>query len=968
MQGLPPTLSLISASAVRAWIAVGAVAVASCAKPADVAVPDSSANVLDDLGGFGPGSGKGDGGGETATAETASLDGGIDIAADASAACKDGSMRCTPAGGHETCLKAAWVDTPCTGKNLLCIDGKCVLCQPGQKKCADPVAGATYGGKVEACLPTGLAFATTETCASGACIDGACALCKPGTINCNGFKRETCSKDGKAWQPTPCDKEHPFCVKAKCYACPPAQAFCAEPEPDQVTSTVVLQCDTAGNNADFKENCTAPDLCYGGICGTCMPNETRCVDKGTLETCGSDGQGWSSAPCPANAPICAYGKCYLCLPNTTLCGPPNADGSPSNKVLQCNAAGDKATAKETCGAGLVCGGGKCAVCAGGGSGCLGDVAMTCTAQGGSWASSKACQADFVSCGLGACTCAPGQTACAPPPMGLGESKQLAECNANGDKASVTKTCDGDSFCDLGVCIACKPGAQRCAGSKAQICPEDGSAWQDVADCAATGLFCAGGGCRDLCDPDQPNATNIGCAFWAVQTDNSDPTDAGTVPKLAIAVANPNGKPAKLQFLWTDAKGKTQQLDTEVAANAQMLQTLPAADWGPQVTKLEGTSLTNRVVTLTSDIAVTATQFNPSDPNSLGSADSALLLPYNTLGKEYRALTQPQTQLGDPAFVSVVAVMDGQTVVQVTAAAKVMAGAGLPSFKVGVATPVTLKQGQVLNLETNALGADLTGTRVQSDKVVAVFSGNRSSVVPQAQKCVFAPNTPAGDPGVCKGTSTVCVDDVDCPSICCADHAEEQLPPVSHWGTAFVVAQLQPRDPSSKEIDVVRVLAAADQTTVATQPPQGPPKVLNAGEVAEFTLKADFVVLASKPVLVGQWMSSASTIGVAGNEDGDPMMQLVPPVSRFATLATFTVPDGYGKRYVNLAIPPGATASIDGAPVAVSAQILGSGGWSVARKAVEPGVHKLTATAPVGLTVYAWSKGVAVGTAGAVGLP
>ncbi len=882
--------------------------------------------------------------------------------------CADGATRCT-GDVRETCKKGAWAATPCDSKVPVCLNGACVACLPGKKRCLAPPSGSSVSTKVEQCNKAGTTWTAVETCpAGGVCLDSACAPCKPGSNRCAKGQRETCDNAAKAWVVNPCPSDQPICDKGTCFACPPGQPFCAEPEPGQVTSTIVLQCDTAGANAEPLETCKPPHACYAGGCRTCNPAETRCTATGQLETCADDGQAWSAADCPEATPACAWGQCLLCLPNAPLCGPPGADGAPSTKVLKCNGAGDKASVVEVCTGSLVCAGAKCAVCAPKAQSCLGDVVLKCADAGGSWATATSCAAVNLPCLQGECVCAPGQAACAPPAFGTPDSHKVATCNAAGDQAAITQPCPDDGVCDNGACQPCKPTAVRCLGAKALQCKADGSGWQVLEDCAANGKFCSGGGCRDVCDPEQPNGTHLGCSFWAVSLDNATAPDPTQELPFALTLHNPGAnKAAKVQFSWTDANGAIKTKTVDVGAKSWTTVPLPPPEWGATALKLEGSGLASKAIAVQSDVAIGVVQHLPGNPGALPSTGAATLWPVNGLGTAYRAVALPQSALDEPAFVVVTATAKGKTKVTVLAADKLMPGDGVAAIKSGASASFTLDQGQVLHLATGAVGADVTGTLVEADKPVAVFAGNRSVHAPVTTVCAFAPNTPAGATGKCKVTGAPCVADVDCGQVCCADHTGEQLPSLAQWGTVYVVPALQLRDSASKEVDLLRVVASADQTTIATVPQIAPPLTLAAGQFVDIETKVDVVVVASKPVLVVQTMSSAQTMQAVGNDQGDPTLQIIAPVQRYSSLIPFVVPPGYGSNWVNVAFRTGTSAQFDGGGLGAGSAIVGSG-WSVVRKSLGAGPHAIEGAWPLGATTYGWNKGSAFGTCGGAGLP
>ena len=114
---------------------------------------------------------------------------------------------------------------------------------------------------------------------------------------------------------------------------------------------------------------------------------------------------------------------------------------------------------------------------------------------------------------------------------------------------------------------------------------------------------------------------------------------------------------------------------------------------------------------------------------------------------------------------------------------------------------TFESGETITLTLNDLESahfgsflDLTGTRVSSNKPVAVFSGVNCAVVPAGK------------------------------SFC--DHLVVQLPPVNEWGYKFVTSPLAQRTRG----DLIRILAAYDNTHVRSEWQRGWADVsLHAGQ-------------------------------------------------------------------------------------------------------------------------------------------
>ena len=215
--------------------------------------------------------------------------------------------------------------------------------------------------------------------------------------------------------------------------------------------------------------------------------------------------------------------------------------------------------------------------------------------------------------------------------------------------------------------------------------------------------------------------------------------------------------------------------------------------------------------------------------------------------------------------------------------------------------------------------------------------------------------------------------------CCADHLEQQLPPVKAWGTTYVATKSWPR---GEALDIWRVLAARDGTQIVLDPPQAGVAVptLNRGEWFEFESQGHFEVRAlsgaDKPILVGQYLaaqdapgpnvSGASQDGDAGT--GDPAFMVLPPVQQAREVVTLFTPAEYEESFVNVVVPTGASITVDG--VDAPAQLLeevGAGGYSVYRAPLDPGLHTISSALGVTVMAYGYEEAVSYGYPAGSGL-
>jgi hypothetical protein len=234
--------------------------------------------------------------------------------------------------------------------------------------------------------------------------------------------------------------------------------------------------------------------------------------------------------------------------------------------------------------------------------------------------------------------------------------------------------------------------------------------------------------------------------------------------------------------------------------------------------------------------------------------------------------------------------------------------------------ISLNRGEVYQIiarydpQTNS---DLTGTSISSTKPVSVFSGHNCAYVPDRST---------------KGCNILV----------------EQLPPVSTWGKTFVVGTLADRSWS-----VARVIAAENGTEVKRNGVVD--KVLNAGEFLEYKrVESSTLITTSKPALVAQFAPGFDN----GDNTGDPMMIVVPPVEQFTPILVFATPvTGSWHHYINVIASTDAINRIelDGRPVRTIDSSgfvpVGDGTYSVAHIKVSDGTHILKGAEPFGAYQY-----------------
>ena len=375
------------------------------------------------------------------------------------------------------------------------------------------------------------------------------------------------------------------------------------------------------------------------------------------------------------------------------------------------------------------------------------------------------------------------------------------------------------------------------------------------------------------------------------------------PTLTLFVGNDSATDVKFEV---SGPGLTTTQFTVLASSVHAGVLIPASQ---QVTAMNAISSKGiRVRSLdppTAEIAVYGLSRKPSF------ADAYVGLPLDVLGTEYRVVSWP----GPGAQATVVGMENGTSVTITTPV-------DTTGFSAGVPRTIPLNR-----LETFLLqGGDLTGTRVTSDKPVAVFGGNQQAAVPG-------------------GTSF--------------DYMVEQMPPVPTWGREFVVAPIAPRAAG----DIVRVLAHEGETEISLNGILL--TTLDAGSFVEFTVPstAGSWITTSKPVLVAHYNKGQ---GQGDSVSTDPFMMLGVPVDQFTNRYLIRTPGtpfttAMSNR-LSIVVKDGDEVGLllDGAmlPTGTVWTSVSNSGYSYTRVTVVPGIHRIDHQEPT-VRFGAWVYGHAL---------
>ncbi len=458
-----------------------------------------------------------------------------------------------------------------------------------------------------------------------------------------------------------------------------------------------------------------------------------------------------------------------------------------------------------------------------------------------------------------------------------------------------------------------------------------------------------GAVEPTCDTiDRFPATSVGCVFYAVDLPMSS---HGAGRPYGVGIGNPSAELATVTI--EDRRGPNGSLreiltvmlapdDSQMIALAGQGGELPNEDHSIETLGLNARA----ALRITSDVPITAMQINPVGASEAHTTDGSMLLPKNALDTVYIAL-------GYSTYIWYPLTTGGDIVVVATEDA----------------TTVEIAQDMMVLDEFDAWyienGSDATGTFVSADKPVALFSGTRLTFVPAAN---------VGD---------------------AADHLEEQIIPLSGWGTRYVGARhpyrLPEFAPTEEEVYWRVVAGEADATLNVTPalPVIGAQiQLVNVGDHVEFSTTENFVVESDKRFMLVQYMGGTmvvldgdytllAEVEAAYPADdaptGDPYMAQVIPEEQWLTKSPFLTDTPYPDDFVVISRQAGTQVSlgcfgvvpddhfepIPGTSYEVGTVMLdiGHGGGE---GACQDGAQLLTADGPVGLLVggidYASSYG------------
>ena len=245
---------------------------------------------------------------------------------------------------------------------------------------------------------------------------------------------------------------------------------------------------------------------------------------------------------------------------------------------------------------------------------------------------------------------------------------------------------------------------------------------------------------------------------------------------------------------------------------------------------------------------------------------------------------------------------------------------------GVPFNITLNGNQTYNLYAGA-GADLSGTTIVSSRPFAVYGGHTCGLVPT-------------------GSVDFC------------DLLVEQMQPTQAWGSEFVTLPFGGRTAG----DVIRVYAGVDGTTVTVNGTLV--ATLNQGAFYETSRTTAARIVTDSPAQVAQFAKGCKAEANPACL-GDPLMLNIVPTDQWAARFDAVVPDldpDY-QHFLGIVAPTSAVSRIriNGQllPVASFTAIPGTT-YSGANAPRTPGLHRVTSTQPITVSVYGFDSSESYG--------
>ena len=184
-------------------------------------------------------------------------------------------------------------------------------------------------------------------------------------------------------------------------------------------------------------------------------------------------------------------------------------------------------------------------------------------------------------------------------------------------------------------------------------------------------------------------------------------------------------------------------------------------------------------------------------------------------------------------------------------------------------------------------------------------------------------------------------------------------PVESVGSHYVITRSPVRSTSGyREPDIIRFLGVAEEATVTTTLPAPDNSfTLKPGESRTTYAQDNFVLTASKPVMVGQILISNQYVD--GPYIGDPSLTIYPPVEQFRTEYVIPTPASWTQNWVMIASEVGSNVTLDGGSTAScpkeAAGMIETKTYESRKCALQAGAHRLSGDKPFGIIAYGYGS-------------
>ncbi len=510
-------------------------------------------------------------------------------------------------------------------------------------------------------------------------------------------------------------------------------------------------------------------------------------------------------------------------------------------------------------------------------------------------------------------------------------------------------------------------AFSCSDDLHQVLDANGTV---VKSCAANEGCNPNGTCVPACDAANANRSTIGCEYFNYSPDIIKAAEGAC---FAAVVANTWNAPVSLTVDYDGKKldpsafarlpsGNGKNLKYAPLTNGQIgpgeVAILFLAHWMdpsapmndvpcPIPAAVEGADAAThgtgigKAFHVSTTAPVVAYDVFPYGGGNAAATSATLLLPVSAWDTNYLAMnayptsSDSQKNAGALPSLGVVAQEDG-TVVTMKPIAPIAGGPGVAAASAGSSVKYTLNRGQVLQL-TQA--KELSGSPIQATKPIALFAGSTALNVAD--------------------------------TVCCADSAHQQIPPVSALGSEYVGARYRDRNEGVPESVPYRIMGLVDGTKLTYSPtaPPNAPTTLKSGQVVEFSSDDAFTVSAQDdlhPIYLASYMTGCLTYGSANDCRGDAEFVNVVPAKQFMKSYVFFTDPTYSETSLVVVRTAGGSA--------VTLDCYGTlGGWQPAGTGYEytrvdlvrhdfapqgkcdNGRHEMTSSGTFGVTVWGWGS-------------